>query len=695
MTSPSTDRRLGLLGSTALKTPVTVVATSNITQHGEQTIDGVAVHAVNAAGVPDRVLCTAQTNTTQNGIWDVSLTDWTRSLDADGNYDLKNGTVVMVGSGTANAQTAWALAATDPVAPGSSVMAWAKALWSTIAAALFIQSGTGAVARGVQDKMRDVASFEDYGAVGDGVADDLTPLTNAIASGKRIIAQRGKTYKFSNTLTITDQQVDFSGATLLYTGATSQFALVINAVALWSSTDVRNFYLKCTSVDTVNRTHGVCFGGSVRVKNFRVEGFTGISVALGHGVESYTGVTLPGLGSCFYAEIERVQIAPTAGWGFVVATSNNANRISNLSVFPFNGLGDSIPHAANCINQIVVRGISNVFERVSVEASASGDSILFFQFATDNEFVGRTYFEYNPSWAVPPVPRVTAQAQSVGNKLLLRHIYTAVGNPFSDLGTANRFATVPGNYANGAQVDAPSASTNLLKNGRFLNGTHYWSDFSAGTVLSTGTGFLSGNSLRMDVTAGKPNVIQDVVATSGFAAAALQNQNVTYSCYAKTNLVGAHMSVAGITQGDITPDGNWYYMTGTAKVPSAATTCSAQFITTGSGLTGYLEVSNITVVFGCDPLVMGPLQPLDGSAAYNPPSIAAGAQTTTTVTVTGAALGDYAVASFSLDLQGISLDAYVSAADTVTCVFRNGTVGAVDLASGTLRSFVTKQGITA
>lgn len=82
---------------------------------------------------------------------------------------------------------------------------------------------------------------------------------------------------------------------------------------------------------------------------------------------------------------------------------------------------------------------------------------------------------------------------------------------------------------------------------------------------------------------------------------------------------------------------------------------------------------------------------LFGSATYNPASLADGAGATTTVTVTGAALGDFAVASFSLDLQGIMVTAYVSAADTVSVRFQNETGGTIDLASGTLRAWVRAQ----
>lgn len=77
---------------------------------------------------------------------------------------------------------------------------------------------------------------------------------------------------------------------------------------------------------------------------------------------------------------------------------------------------------------------------------------------------------------------------------------------------------------------------------------------------------------------------------------------------------------------------------------------------------------------------------LVGSATYDPPSLVDAAGATTTVTVTGAALGDFVTAiSFDKDLQGISVTGYVSAANTVSVRFQNESGGTVDLASGTLR----------
>ena len=71
--------------------------------------------------------------------------------------------------------------------------------------------------------------------------------------------------------------------------------------------------------------------------------------------------------------------------------------------------------------------------------------------------------------------------------------------------------------------------------------------------------------------------------------------------------------------------------------------------------------------------------------AYDPPSIAAGATASTTVTLTGAVMGDIVVASINRSLAGMDMWAYVSATDTVTVVFKNETASAIDLASLTIK----------
>ena len=77
---------------------------------------------------------------------------------------------------------------------------------------------------------------------------------------------------------------------------------------------------------------------------------------------------------------------------------------------------------------------------------------------------------------------------------------------------------------------------------------------------------------------------------------------------------------------------------------------------------------------------------LFATATWDPPRIDPGAQNTTTIPASGAAVGDMVSVGFSQDLQAMQLTGYVSSSGTVTVVLRNGTDAAIDLASGTLRA---------
>ena len=82
---------------------------------------------------------------------------------------------------------------------------------------------------------------------------------------------------------------------------------------------------------------------------------------------------------------------------------------------------------------------------------------------------------------------------------------------------------------------------------------------------------------------------------------------------------------------------------------------------------------------------------LTASETWDAGSIADGDEEMEEITVTGAALGDFVMASFSLDVTDLDVGAAVTAADTVTVVVGNDTGGAIDLASGTLRVVVVSK----
>ena len=114
--SSLSNRIGGMRTSLAIKAPVRCATTSNIALTGFQTIDGVTL----AAGDTNlRVLVMNQTDASENGIYDVKATAWTRAKDFNGSDDVVSGTVVLVAGGTY--QDTWFQVATnDPITIGTT-----------------------------------------------------------------------------------------------------------------------------------------------------------------------------------------------------------------------------------------------------------------------------------------------------------------------------------------------------------------------------------------------------------------------------------------------------------------------------------------------------------------------------------------------------------------------------------------------
>lgn len=82
---------------------------------------------------------------------------------------------------------------------------------TTGAVTAFLQAGVGAVSRSGQDKMRDIINAKDFGAVGDGIADDTAALQRAIdAAAGRTLVLTG-TFRVTSTLNITNSNTHIIG----------------------------------------------------------------------------------------------------------------------------------------------------------------------------------------------------------------------------------------------------------------------------------------------------------------------------------------------------------------------------------------------------------------------------------------------------------------------------------------------------
>lgn len=101
------------------KQSVKVATTANITLSGTQTIDGIAL------SVGDRVLVKNQSTASQNGIYIVSSSTWSRAGDVDTWAELVSA-AVFVERGTINADTAWVCTVDPGGTLGTTPVSWTQ-----------------------------------------------------------------------------------------------------------------------------------------------------------------------------------------------------------------------------------------------------------------------------------------------------------------------------------------------------------------------------------------------------------------------------------------------------------------------------------------------------------------------------------------------------------------------------------------
>lgn len=554
----------------------------------------------------------------------------------------------------------------------------------------FIQAGAGAVPRTGQDKMRESVSVKDFGAVGDGVADDTAAIQAALDASKNVLFPAG-TYKISASLIFKnnhyihgDSKGGLAGISrIIVNGAIAAFKSGTQGVTAVSHVVLENLTINNAAIGLGGGGVGslgvdltdVSFS-TIRQCSFR---YHDINIKLGGTVAGY------------YNSILETEIS-SANTGIYFASAGNSNKV-------FGGRVHS--------NTVGIYGVTctDNYISTSIESNETG---IYLDAGTTGWFMQCRY-EGNGQTISGDVPINTALGAAVLLKAgSARHqvfgICSNGADRIIDQGTSNQIYTSTTGYGG---VVSYGGENNFLNSSMSFDSNA--DGFADGMSLSTSTPV--GTTMSVDTVDFKTGTGSQLMAISaaGSSRRDLRVQKfsatvgVTYTlaCRVKTNLaagwslrVGTSFATSEYANAPLSLVGEWSVMSVTF-VATTPDVCAYFYTAAGtvapSAQDNKLWIDSIYFGAGSKAPEFGMAMPRSNFVTYDPPSIAAGASVITTIPMAGVVLGDYVSGvSFSLDTQGITLSAQVSAANVVSVTLKNETAAPIDLASGTLTAIVKR-----
>ncbi len=557
-------------------------------------------------------------------------------------------------------------------------------------------AGTGATARTVQAKLRDVVSVKDFGAVGDGVADDTAAVQAAVNS----ILSTGGTIYFPTGRYLVTAQINVQSTrpiNLIGEMAGQYYDPAQNPPGILVGATIAGSLIRYAAPST-RASHG---GGSIKGLAFYDPTGSGST----RGTRSITAAldlydfALSSVQDCSFQWLNGSAILGE----FVVMSTfrNNHVRYSGATSKPaiwFPATSSSYPAQSVDIDGNRVE-VCHGAAYLVLGANSSDCKVRANGFETDTAVVSA-----NQQF----VTLAGTAHQFVGNHLnrttttqmtLSGQVCTVVGNSFRGDPYATTSLVVSGN-----RNTITGNSFLSTRTGYEVDMTGPYNVFSSNSMYYSGAVRVSsvGNSVTGNVISFCTATTAVLGAGNDFWISEVAGGTATNTVIANNVLSNNGGSVT--TTGGIRVNGTTPAVTGNNFNAFVGTGNGAICIRTESSnavIGGNIEASCTTLIstpgigscelYGNFPATGGTALPLTGSKTYNPASIPDGSNDITSVEVPGAALGDFAVVSFSNALLGITLTGYVSGAGYVEAVFQNETGSTVDLASGTLKARVYKR----
>ena len=619
----------------------------------------------------------------------------------------------------------------------------------------YTQGGTGSVTRTVTNKLQELVSVKDFGAVGDGVTDDTAALNAASAScallGKSLFVPSG-TYKTTGTWNIGNINVEFEDASNTKIQCVGNFTAVKflsvrnrfknfnvwftppvssaavgyqfgNGASQFARNVVENFYVRYAYTSYFNSSD---MWGNV---------FTQINSDFGINGYDFTGNpggTTNSFRNIYATGLKTTGTISSGSNSLVVADSTNL--IAGLTVAVI-GAGTSAP-LITTISTVVgttVTLTANASTSVSdARVFVKGKGFNSVNFSDTHIYDG--YFDGYASFGAS-TNAIVYTSDSLFCADSLRFEGCAVlGNNFGIIDDRSSDSNIGSIVSYGHYIDVGAGNIGYI----YRCGTGAMTNHMLNDVTLAGFSYSSGTLNKVFLAANDTIVIDGQSVTTadcsdnGFegglfrqasAGRVLSVTPATGSWDIADTYINRGPIVGGPSGGVCTAAGTFGTLNGGATtaitvsgssqiivnslvglsrnqfINIAGVTGTFKVIDIQSGSTNYVilsascgaSVSGAAVSFATPTFARSGSIELLGTTTWDPASVPIGGSVGTTLTVTGAAVGDYVIASFSQSLQFLQLTAYVYAANSVAVNLTNSLAGAVDLASGTLRVRVIKQ----